>query len=57
MFSVVLAMYNTARLLLSTTIGKSMNKVGRKNFIIIGFVLMIISTIGFGALDYIPTSP
>ena len=57
MFSVVLAMYNTARLLLSTTIGKSMNKVGRKNFIIIGFVLMIISTIGFGALDYIPISP
>jgi MFS family permease len=57
LFSVVLAMYNTARLLLSTTIGKSMNKVGRKNFIIIGFVLMIISTIGFGALDYIPISP
>jgi len=56
-FSVVLAMYNTARLLLSTTIGKSMNKVGRKNFIIIGFILMIISTIGFGALDYIPVTP
>ena len=56
-FSVVLAMYNTARLLLSTTIGKSMNKVGRKNFIIIGFILMIISTVGFGVLDYIPVTP
>jgi len=47
-------MYNTARLLLSTTIGASMNKVGRKNYIIIGFILMIISTAGFGALYYIP---
>lgn len=56
-FAVVLAMYNTARLLLSTTIGKSMNKVGRKNFIIIGFILMIISTVGFGVLDYIPVTP
>ena len=56
-FAFVLAMYNTARLLLSTTIGKKMNKVGRKNFIIIGFILMIISTVGFGVLDYIPVTP
>ena len=47
-------MYNTARLLLSTTIGASMNKVGRKNYIIIGFILMIISTAGFGVLYFIP---
>jgi MFS family permease len=56
-FAFVLAMYNTARLLLSTTIGKKMNKVGRKNFIIIGFILMIVSTVGFGSLDFIDPTP
>jgi MFS family permease len=47
-------MYNTARVLFSTSIGASMNKVGRKNYIIIGFILMIISTAAFGALYWIP---
>jgi len=56
-FAIVLAMYNTARLLLSTTIGATMNRVGRKNYIIIGFVLMIISTLGFGFLSFIKASP
>ncbi len=46
-------MYNTARVLFSTSIGGSMNKVGRKNYIIIGFILMIVSTVAFGALFYL----
>ena len=53
-FAIVLAMYNTARLLLSTTIGSTMNRVGRKNYIIVGFVLMILSTAGFGLLIFVP---
>ena len=53
-FAVILAMYNTARLLLSTYIGSNMNRVGRKNYIMIGFVLMIVSTSGFGLLAFIP---
>lgn len=52
--SVILAMYNVARLLLSTTVGATMNKVGRKNYILIGFGFMILSTLGFGLLDFLP---
>ena len=52
--SIILAMYNVARLLLSTTVGATMNKVGRKNYILIGFAFMILSTVGFGLLDYLP---
>lgn len=54
--SVILAMYNVARLLLSTTVGATMNKVGRKNYILIGFAFMILSTIGFGLLDFLPNN-
>lgn len=52
---VILAMYQVARLLLSTTIGGTMQKVGRKNYIMIGFVLLIISTVGFALIGYVDT--
>lgn len=52
-FAIVLAMYQVSRLILSPCIGSSMHRVGRKNYIIIGFLFMIFSTIGFGALDFV----
>ena len=52
-FAIVLAMYQVSRLILSPFIGSSMHKVGRKNYIIIGFLFMIFSTVGFGALDFV----
>jgi len=42
-----------ARLLLSTTIGGSINRVGKKNYIIIGFLFLIFSTAGFSGLYFI----
>lgn len=53
-FAIVVSMYNVARLLFSTTVGSTMNKVGRKNYILIGFAIMVVSSVGFGLLSLLP---
>lgn len=37
----------------SQLIGAYLERIGRKNFVIIGCVLMILSTVGFGLLSFI----
>ena len=56
LFSIVASMYNLSRLLLATTIGAYLIKVGKKNFIIIGFVVLIVCCCSFAALELIPDS-
>jgi MFS family permease len=52
-FGVILSMYNVARLIFSVPIGSTISKVGKKNYILIGFVCLIISTMGFASLHYV----
>jgi MFS family permease len=54
LFSIVASMYNLSRLLLATTIGAYLIKVGKKNFIIIGFTVLIVCCCSFAALELIP---
>jgi MFS transporter, ACDE family, multidrug resistance protein len=53
MVGTVLAMMEVGILVSSPFISMTLQKVGRKNFIIIGHILMILSSIGFGLLVYI----
>ena len=53
LFSIISSMYNVSRLLLSTTIGALLIKVGKKNFIIIGFAILIVCCCAFAALKRI----
>ena len=50
-FAIILGMYNVARLFFSVPIGSTISKVGKKNYILIGFVCLIISTAGFSILS------
>ena len=53
---IILAMYQVSRLLLSTVIGSTLYRVGKKNYIIIGFLFMLIATVGFLLLFYVNDS-
>ena len=50
---IILSMYQVARLILSTTIGATIAKVGKKNYITIGFIFLIASTCGFALLGFV----
>lgn len=52
-FAVILAVYNASRLVLSIPIGATMARVGRKNYIIIGFLFLIAATVGYALLDFV----
>ncbi len=54
LFGIIASMYNLSRLLLSTTIGATMIKVGKKNYILIGFAIFIVCCCCFAALELIP---
>lgn len=54
LFSIIASMYNLSRLLLSTTIGATMNKVGKKRYIQIGFGILILCCLCFATLQFIP---
>jgi MFS family permease len=54
LFSIIASMYNLSRLLLSTTIGATMNKVGKKNYIVIGYAILIICCGTYATLEFIP---
>ena len=53
MVGTVLAMMEVGILVSSPFISMFLQNVGRKNFIIIGHIVMILSSIGFGLLVYI----
>lgn len=53
MVGIVLASMEGGILLSSPLISVLLQKVGRKNFIIIGHLIMILASIGFGLLVYI----
>lgn len=53
MVGIVLASMEAGILLSSPLISLLLQKVGRKNFIIIGHLIMILASIGFGLLVYI----
>ena len=53
MVGIVLASMEAGILLSSPLISVLLQKVGRKNFIIIGHLIMILASIGFGLLVYI----
>lgn len=46
-------MFEAGVLMTSPFIGMSLSKVGRKNYIIIGYISCIISSTGFGLLVHI----
>ena len=46
-------MQQVARILLSIYIGKTLQKVGKKNYIQIGFGLMVLALVGFAALFFV----
>lgn len=54
LFSIVTSMYQLSRLLFSTTIGATLQKVGKKNYIMIGFGILITCCLGFASLSFIP---
>jgi MFS family permease len=53
MVGIVLAMFEGGVLIFSPIVSLFLQKVGRKNFIIIGNFCMILSSIGFGMLIYV----
>jgi len=46
-------MFQVAYLLASGPIGSLLGKLGRKNFIMMGYTLIILATAGFGFMAYI----
>lgn len=52
-YGVIGSMQQVARILFSIYIGKTLQKVGKKNYILIGFGLMVIASIGFALTDLI----
>ena len=53
MVGIVLAMFEGGVLIFSPIVSLLLQKVGRKNFIMIGNFFMVLSSIGFGMLIYI----
>lgn len=53
MVGVVLAMFEGSILIGSPIISMTMQKVGRKNYIILGNLLIVLSTVGFGLTKHI----
>eukprot|EP00347_Sterkiella_histriomuscorum_P003211 403365165 len=51
--SFILSAFEISGLIFSPFIGKNLNAVGRKNTILIGEIIMIISTVALGATQYI----
>jgi MFS family permease len=51
---IVLAMFQIAYLLMAPIVGMNLQKIGRKNMILMGYTLCIISTICFGLCSHLP---
>jgi len=46
----ILCMFEVAYILSAPIIGATLKKVGRKNYIIIGYLIVVLGTVGFAAL-------
>lgn len=49
----IFSMFQLAYLLAAPFVGAKLGKIGRKTAIIVGYLLIIIATVGFGLLSYI----
>jgi MFS family permease len=47
-------MFQVAYLICAPIVGQSLQKVGRKNMILLGYTLCIAATIGFGLCSHVP---
>jgi len=47
-------MFQLAYLIAAPFVGAFLGKIGRKTTIVIGYILIILATIGFGLLAYVP---
>ena len=52
-FGVIGSMQQVARIAFSIYIGKTLQKVGKKNYILIGFGLMVVASVGFALTNLI----
>jgi MFS family permease len=52
--SIVMAMFQVAYLMVAPIVGANLQKIGRKNSILIGYTLTALATVGFGLIAYIP---
>jgi MFS family permease len=55
-YGVIGSMQQVARILFSIYIGKTLQKVGKKNYILIGFGLMVLASAGFAISDVISST-
>jgi hypothetical protein len=46
-------MYQISRLLLSIPIGSTLQRVGKKNYILIGFMVLVLANIGFACIVFV----
>ena len=49
----VLAMFQIAYLIMAPIVGQNLQRFGRKNMILAGYVLCILATVGFGLCSHI----
>lgn len=47
-------MFQLAYLIAAPFVGANLGRIGRKTTIIIGYLLIIVATVGFGLLSFIP---
>ena len=53
MVSICMSCFEISAILTSPIIGNSIQKTGRKNALVIGFIIMAVANIGLGAAKYI----
>jgi hypothetical protein len=47
-------MFQVAYLMVAPLVGSNLQRIGRKNSILIGYTLCMLATLGFGLISYIP---
>jgi hypothetical protein len=47
-------MFQVAYLMVAPLVGSNLQRIGRKNSILIGYTLCMLATVGFGLISYIP---
>lgn len=47
-------MFQVAYLMVAPLVGSNMQRIGRKNSILIGYTLCMLATVGFGLISYVP---
>lgn len=47
-------MFQVAYLMVAPLVGSNLQRIGRKNSILIGYTLCMLATVGFGLISYVP---